>query len=232
MAPRGYRGARVACLLVFLAAATVPAPLLPGLDLSVNTGMLFIGSVPPSGTVGRSLDITYLVGLSIPLRLGNVFFFEPMIEGFSMYYEWVDSAAVAIPSDQESELGFFTLGSLISLHAGVEFPVSAAISLGGSLGVDFLLRLPIALPSDQPASVAGRELAPGFFYGMGRFFYPETRFILRWKLSDMLTATAGLRAFYPLFHLWDGAGASFFDQLMFAGGLGIAIRLGGAKPSG
>jgi hypothetical protein len=40
-----------------------------------------------------------------------------------------------------------------------------------------------------------------------------------------------VRAFYPLFHLWDGLNAPFLDQFMFSGGIGVAIRLGRPAPT-
>jgi len=33
-----------------------------------------------------------------------------------------------------------------------------------------------------------------------------------------------VRAFYPIFHIWDGENLPFLDQLMIAGSLGFSIR--------
>ncbi len=219
---------RVVCPLVLLAVTALAAPLLPALDLDVNTGMLLIGTTPPAGSGGPNPAITYTLGVSLPLPIAGVFFVEPMIEAYGLYYEWVDAASVAVPTGEEAGLGFFTLASLVSLHAGVQFPVSTAITLGGDIGLDFLFRIPVVLSSDLPSAAAGRTAAVGYFYSLGRFFYPETRLFLRWKFADWLTLTGSVRAFYPVFHLWDGMGQSFVDQFMIAGSVGFGIRLGSA----
>ena len=65
----------------------------------------------------------------------------------------------------------------------------------------------------------------GYFYGALRFLYPETRFFLRWHLSDPIELVFNLRAWYPLFHLWDAQALPFVDQLMVSAGIGIAISL-------
>jgi hypothetical protein len=64
-----------------------------------------------------------------------------------------------------------------------------------------------------------------WFYGNGRFFYPETRFFLRWHVSEPVDFLVNLRAFYPVFHFWDGSGQPFWDQLMVSFGIGFGIRL-------
>ena len=74
--------------------------------------------------------------------------------------------------------------------------------------------------------VTQQNAALSYFFSMGRFFYPETRFFLRWQISDPVALTFNLRAFYPLFHLWDGLSQSFFEQFMLSGGLGFGIQLG------
>ncbi len=72
---------------------------------------------------------------------------------------------------------------------------------------------------------ADENSALSWFYQSGRFFYPETRFFLRWHVSEPVDLLLNLRAFYPVFHFWDGAGQPFWDQLMVSFGVGFAIRL-------
>jgi hypothetical protein len=213
-------GPRVACLCILLTAAVLPAPAASGADLSVNAGLLLIGTYAPAGSSGLNPTITYLVGASLPFPVAGPFFVEPMVELFGTYYEWAAADSVAVPSTYDAGAGFFTLGSLVSLHGGLDFPLTAALSLG------FLLRFPFAQASDGPASVTGQASAPGYFYGSLRFVYPESRLFFRWKVSDALTLVMNLRAFYPVFHLWDGLGQPFVDQFMLSGGLGFAFRLG------
>jgi len=206
-------------------------PVIPAVELSVNTSALLIGTIPPAGFGGPNPQVTYLVGASLPLPVAGIFFLEPMVELFGTYYEWVNAASVAVPALEEAGGSFLTLGTLVSLHGGAGFPLSSAVSLGGSLGLDVLLRFPIAQASDGPGSAAGQAAAPGYFFGAGRFIYPETRLFLRLKFSNALTLVLNVRAFYPVFHLWDGLGQPFLDQFMLSGGLGFAMRLGAVPPA-
>jgi len=221
-----------AVLLIALAFASpsFATPTVFGLalnELDVNASLMVIGSVPPAG-LGDVSPIVQLIGVSLPVRISGPYFLEPMLELFGTNYEWDDKSGTAFPTQIEAGPGFFTLGTLISMHAGASFPVSPVISLGGSIGLDFLLRFPLEFTNMSAESVSGRRPALGYFFGTGRFFYPETRLFLRWQVSDAVGLVVNLRAFYPLFHLWDGLRQPFFDQFMFSGGLGFAVRLGPA----
>jgi hypothetical protein len=216
---------RIACLPLMLAVAILPAPSSAALDMSVNTGMLLIGTVPPAGTGGPNPAIAYTLGASVRLPLGGELYLEPTLDLFTTWYEWVASAGVAVPALEETGDGFFTLGTMAGLQFGIEHPLSPALSIGGSIGVDGLLRFPISLSTDLAASTAGQAAAPAFFFGMVRFIYPETRVLLRWKVSNTLSLTVGLRAFYPIFHIWDGLNQPFLDQFMMSAGLGFGFSL-------
>jgi hypothetical protein len=128
----------------------------------------------------------------------------------------------------EAGPGFFTLGVLLWVLAGVSWPVSPAVSLGGSVGLDVLARFPLEFFNTDSASINGRLPALGWFFGMGRFLYPETRLFMRWHATEQVDLLVNVRAFYPLFHLWDGLAQPFIDQFMLSVGLGFSIRLGPA----
>jgi hypothetical protein len=195
-------------------------------ELDANASLLFIGSNPPSSNsnLDPNLGIPPLLGISIPLRLSGPFFLEPGVEFLGWFYDWTDSGTAAI-TQTDNGSGFFTIGTLISLQGGVSFPVSPALSLGGALGLDFLLRFPFELQNTTDKVKSNENSALAWFYGSGRFFYPETRFFLRWHVSEPVDLLVNLRAFYPVFHLWDGAGQPFWDQLMVSVGVGFGIRL-------
>jgi hypothetical protein len=216
---------KVGCLLLALSVCIPSVAALTLTDIDANASLLVIGTYPPAGYGGPNPALTYLLGASLPLRFTNIFFLEPGLELFGTYYEWTYDSATAVPTLYESGGSFFTLGALISAQAGVSFPVSSAVSLGGSLGLDVLLRFPLEFFNPLPQSVNGKQPALGYFFGEGRFFYPETRLFMRWSVSPALALIVNLRAFYPLFHAWDGLGQPFLDQFMGAAGIGLAFRL-------
>jgi hypothetical protein len=222
---------RVAAVLCISLALATPGFALSIHELDVNASLMVIGSVPPPHK-GDVSPIVQLFGASLPLQLSGPFYLEPALEFFGTNYEWVDPPyAVAVPTQIETAAGFFTLGTLISLHAGARFPITPKVSLGGSLGADFLLRFPLEFFNDAQSSIDGRGPALDYFFANGRFFYPEARFSVIWQVSEPIGVIFNLRAFFPVFHLWDGMNQPFVDQFMFAGGIGIAIRLGPA-PAG
>ncbi|HVP18621.1 MAG TPA: hypothetical protein VMU36_06455 [Spirochaetia bacterium] len=216
---------RARVILFVLLAAGVPGltSALTLSELDVNVGLLFIGSAPPP-TYGGPSPITQSFGVSFVVQAAGPLFFEPSIEFFGTYYEW--TGARAVPTGYESGTGFFTVGSLIGLHAGMMYPVATGLEMGGALGVDFLIRFPLEF--QNTAADTGDGL--NYFYSQGRFIFPETRFITRWHVTDGVTLVFTLRGMYPLFHLWDGESLPFYDQLMAAFDLGFAISLGGKRP--
>jgi hypothetical protein len=224
MKPRPALAALVVLLLLPCAAAS-------GLSLSIteldaNASLAFIGSNPLGGLVDPMLGIAPLLGASVPLRLSGPFFFEPGLEFLGWYYDWTGSNAQITQAENGS--GFFTIGALLSFQAGASLTVSPVISVGAALGLDLLLRFPFELQNTAPSVKTAQGDALAWFYG-GRFIYPETRFFLRWHLTEPVDLVFNLRAFYPVFHLWDGSGQPFWDALMVSGGVGFAVQLG--KPS-
>jgi hypothetical protein len=218
---------RVDAVLCIALAVATPGFALSIHELDVNASLMVIGSVPPPHK-GDVSPIVQLFGAGLPLRLAGPFYIEPTLEFFGTNYEWTGSYGTAVPTQIETAAGFFTLGTLISLHAGARFPVTPKVSLGGSIGADFLLRFPLEFFNDAQSSIDGRGPALDYFFAKGRFFYPEARFSVIWQVSEPIGVIFNLRAFFPVFHLWDGMNQPFVDQFMFAGGIGIAIRLGPA----
>ena len=210
-------------LLLLLPCAAASALAITEVD--ANASAVFIGSNPRGGLVDPTLGIAPLLGVSVPLRLSAPFFLEPGLEFLGWYYDWTPASNAQI-TQRENGVGFFTIGALVTLQAGVSFPVSPVISLGGALGLDLLLRFPLELQNTSSAVQADEGSALGWFYGSGRFFYPETRLFLRWHFSEPVDFMVNLRAFYPVFHFWDGSGQPFWDALMISGGVGFAVRLG------
>ena len=203
-------------MLLFVAAQLSFALSITEIDPTV--GIMYIGN-----SAGIS-PVVQTIGASMMLRGDGPFFLEPTLDFFYTYYD--ASGPRTVPAPYESGTGMFTLGALATFQAGLLYPVSKSVEIGGALGFDLLIRVPIELQNtniDPGAAMA-------YFYGMARFIYPESRFIFRWRVADGVGLIFTLRAMYPLFHLWDGEGLPFYDQLMAAFDLGFAISVGG-KPS-
>jgi hypothetical protein len=196
-------------------------------ELDVSFGIITIGTTDP-GASGPSI-VTPLYGVSLPMQVSGPFFIEPMLEFYTTFYQWTGTAVA--PAAMENAQGFLTLGTLLSFHGGARWAVSPAITLGGSLGIDFLLRFPIEFLMPDQNAAANTSAGLGWFFGAARFIYPETRLFMRWQVSPAIGLVFNLRAWYPLFHLWDGQNRPFVDQFMFAGGIGFSVKLGRPAPA-
>jgi hypothetical protein len=188
-------------------------------DLDINAGLLLIGSSPP----GAPSPLVQTLGVSLMIRSDGPFFLEPSIEFFGSYYQWTGTRTV--PAPYESGTSFLTIGSLLTLQSGLLYTLSKSVEMGGALGIDFLIRFPFEF--QNTAADTGNGMA--YFYSNARFIYPETRFITRWHVVDGVTLDFTLRAMYPLFHIWDGEGLPFYDQLMASFNIGFVISLGGKQ---
>jgi hypothetical protein len=223
-------GLAAATIVVPLVLLLLPVAAVSSLSLSIdeldaNASLLFIGSNPPSAATDPNLGIPPLIGVSIPFRLSGPYFVEAGVEFWGWYYTWIDSSSIAVITQAENGQGFFTMGAIISLQGGMSWPISSVLSLGGAVGLDFLVRFPFELQNTSSTVKDYQNSALPWFYGSGRFFYPETRFFLRWHVSEPVDILVNLRAFYPVFHFWDGAGQPFWDQLMVSFGVGFGIKL-------
>ncbi len=211
-------------VIMALALALVPAFAFPYTltELDINAGLLFIGSAPPAG-YGTASPITQTLGVSFLLESDGPWFLIPSIEFLGTYYEWTGSRAV--PTGYEVGTGVLTFGSLLSLQAGVFYPVTKGLEVGGAVGLAAFLRFPAE--SQNSAADTGSGLT--YFYGEGRFLYPEASLFTKWHVADGVTLVFTLRGTYPIFHLWDGENLPFYDQLLAGFDLGFAIGLGGRK---
>jgi hypothetical protein len=189
-------------------------------DVNVNTGLIMVFTTDP---LAAPSPIVTAIGASLPIGIADPFFFEPGIDIFGLNYSY--DGARAVPATIEEAGGFFTANILIGAQAGVRFTLTKSLEIGGTAGADLLIRFPLEFENTGPASLAGREPAMAYFYGGLRFLYPETRLFLKWQVAQNLGLLFSLRALYPIFHIWDGEGLPFLDQLMIALTLGFAIRL-------
>jgi len=240
-AAAGRAGPLLLPLLILLAAPRCGAAevQLAVSEVSINPGLLWIMATETVGTeYAAPGPVLTTLGASLPLRIWDPFFVEPMLDFWMTTYEY--TASRAVPTEYETNKGFLVLAALLSLQAGARWTVAERmeaqpdgssklmerLELGGALGFDFLFRLPLDYNGGTATTAertAGAASAVSYFYGAGRFFYPETRFFASWRLSPGFGVNFNVRALWPLFHAWDGEGLPFYDQMQIAGNLGFTI---------
>jgi hypothetical protein len=216
---------RPAIPVLLLLAAALPLSAISIYELDANASVLWIGTAPPLGD-NFNPTTSYLLGVSLPLRIAGPFFLEPGLEMYGTFYRWDTASSIVVTTANDTGPGgFHAFGVLLSAQAGLSFDVAQAIALGGAIGLDFLFRFPFEFQNTDSETIASESSAMSYFYGVGRFFYPETRFFLRWRIIETIDLLLNVRAFYPLFHLWDGLSQPFVDQFMLSAGFGFAVRL-------
>jgi hypothetical protein len=214
--------ARVASLAVLAVLISAPAVFCQSLDdLNINPGLMVMLTTDPLATAPS--PIVASLGASLPIGVAGPFFVEPGIDIYGLNYFF--DGEHAAPAAPETAAGFFTACILVGVEAGLRYPLAENLEIGGAAGADILIRFPLELFNSNPASIAGREPAGRYFYGSFRFVYPETRFFLRWQIIKEMGLVFSLKALYPIFHIWDGDGLAFPDQLLLSGTLGFAVRL-------
>jgi hypothetical protein len=213
--------ARIACIALLAVLLGVPdAYSITFSEVYVNPGLVMVFTTDPAAAPS---PIVVTIGVSVPMEISSLFFIETGLDIFGVNYRYTDTRAV--PATIEHADGFFTPSFLIGVQAGIRYPLTETLVIGGTAGADILIRFPLELVNDSSESIADRDPAMEYFYGSLRFLYPETRIFLRWQAVEQLGLVFSVRALYPVFHLWDGENLPFLDQLMLAGSLGFAIKL-------
>lgn len=218
------RPALAAVAAVLLAASPLTASALTPTEITFEPGLLVLGNTGEADSTGPTpVVLVQSLGASLPMALGGPFFFEPGVILLGTWYEYSAAGDRVVPGAAEADT-FFVLGAALAARAGAAFPVSKNVTLGASVGLDLLVRIPADLESGSEGRADDRRAGWAYFYGMARFLYPETSIFCRWMLSETFGLAFNARALHPVFHLWDGEGLSYLDQLMIVGQLGFTWR--------
>ncbi len=211
--------------LLLAALAPLPAFPLSPTEAVLATSLMAIGNTDELTSSGPTpIVLVQSLGASVPLAISGPFFLEPSLTLFGTWYEYTTGLR-AVPGDRSSGTSFFVLGTLLGARAGAAFPVSTRVWLGASLGLDLLLRFPIDFEAGAAARKDARRASYGYFYGMGRFLYPETRVFCKWRIAQKFGLVFSLGAHHPVFHLWDGEGLAYLDQLALGATVGFTYFL-------
>jgi hypothetical protein len=212
--------------LLLAALAPLPAFPLAPTEAVLTTTLMLIGNTDELTSSGPTpVVMVQSLGASVPLAIAGPFFMEPSLDLFGTWYEYTSTGTRVVPGASESPRSFIVLGTLLGVRAGAAFPVSARVSLGASLGLDLLLRFPVDLEVGAAERKDARRASYAYFYGKGRFLYPETRLFCKWRIAEKFGLVFSLGALHPVFHLWDGEGLAYLDQLALGAGLGFTYFL-------
>ena len=138
--------------------------------------------------------------------------------GLGLYYtDYFFRGGRALPAEIEYKDATTVLGLLLEIPALFFWKLADNITLEGGFSPTLSLRIPFMPHGNDP----GADVA-GYFFGSGRFLFLEAQGGAELAMDKNLALTARLRALIPIFHLWDGEGLPFNDQM--AVGLGVGVR--------
>lgn len=145
--------------------------------------------------------------------------FRPEIGLYGIEYFYQNDKA--LPAEIEYKDAVGTLCILLDPLLIYEYPFGEGrFAAGGGIGPALSFKIPLIPHGDAPTG----EVA-GYFYENLRFLYLEVKGFFHWNITDLLGLTIRLRTLLPVYHLWDGEGSPFYDQLFAGGGIGLRIRL-------
>ena len=218
----------------FLALLALVIFCVPGFGATVSTdeieahvGMLTIGNWTTDNGMSSPL---FLLGASTQLALDVLP--RPWVLGLGLdflgaWYEWNDADGRAELSEPEAGASFFTIGVLVSPRIGTRFDLGGTVAMGAFAGLDLLIRFPF-YPFASP-SIVDEQLPALWYFIAGRFLYPELGAWLTWQATRDVELAFGLRSLWPIYRIWSPevtGWSTFFHQVIFAGTLGMTIRLG------
>lgn len=184
--------------------------------IQIDGGLLFIGNTDEESAPSPLIPT---LGLTFPIIDHPFLNLESGFLLFSTYYQYENERATPVELEHRD---FWVLGTIIDARFGFEIQITSAFSMGLNACLAFLLRLPVPL-FDDVQEVYGSIW--GYFYKQVRFFYPETELFAQFAILEKIGLKLSLRAYYPMFHLWDQENLPFLDQFSISGLIGLVFNL-------
>jgi hypothetical protein len=183
-------------------------------EIDFEGALVWIGNADPASAPSPLMPA---LGLSLPVLERRLWGVDTGVLLTGTYYEYSNDRA--IPTELEHR-DFAVVAILADARAGLHFPLGRSVVLGLTGGLILYLPLPIPLFSD-----AWSKLGPTMAYMMARSLYPETELFVRFPVLPAFDLRLGVRAGWPLLHLFDRQGLPFWDQMIVSGVLGVVYRL-------
>lgn len=232
------------CILILLLFAALLSYSLGLESFDIKSGMIWIGNaaVDPAGTDAAPSPLTTVVGISLPIRLSNIFLIAPELRYYGVPYGMEYGRAV--PVEQEFADWAWVMGLLIEPRAVFDFPIQRWLSLGVYVSPTILVRIPA-----RTWGAADTTAIASYLYDQTRYLYPEVGFYFDWRIPSnkrsieaeslnegefekpegeegiVINLVVDLGAYFPIFHIWDGENAPLWDQFMVSGTIGLKFAI-------
>ncbi len=192
-------GFAIVCILISF-------PLAAFSTMEADFGLLWMGNTEVESAPSPLITT---VGASVPFPLPGRFGFAADLTLFGQPYLLTDEGR-AVPAEIEYR-EVLVLGMALNPYFTFDLFTSEKISLAVLASPSFIFRIP-TIAWDSGGENRG-DMA-SYLFGSGRYIFPALGVSGVWGWFPRLPITFKLVSFFPLFHLWDGEGLPFRDQLM------------------
>lgn len=177
--------------------------------------VLWLGN---SDTDSAPSPLLGVVGIGVRFTLSDTFSFQPELGLYGMEYFYRDGKAYPAEIEYKDAVG--VIGILLDPLLYYRYPLRGeTLVLNGGFGPAFSFKVPLVPHGDAPTQEVG-----SYFLSSGRFLYLELRGTLDWTITRALGLSIRIRTLLPVYHLWDGEGVPFYDQLFLGAGIGLRIK--------
>ena len=194
-------------------------------DIDVRLGLMWIGNAYTVDSSGNAVQfsavspLTGTVGIDLGIPLSSSLTFRPGLDLFGIQYYETPGGKV-VPTSIEAPNALLMIDALVSLPVVYTWNLGNSWSLSAGASPSLLFRIPF-IPYGDPDVGA----ITAYMYKSLRFFYPEIQGSLLYDFQKRFQFGITLRGLAPIFHLWDGEGVAFWDQLMVSGILFLRFSL-------
>ncbi len=217
-------------LALFLTIFILPLSL-SAIDFDVEGISVFVGKAvilngEESSVSAAPHPVETLVGVSFPMSIGPRLYLDPGLRFYGTTAAVVNKGGKykLVPAPIEGNNRMWVLNIELRPEIGALFRLNDVICFGVTGAPVFTFRLPV-FSYDSAAELGYPAIAAGYYLGAARFLGIYAGGSFCWDFSESFSLLIRVGTNLPVYRLWDGDEAAFYDQLIISPELGFTIRL-------
>lgn len=200
-------------LIIFI---IVIPQLLPALDLDLegiqfNSGTAIILNAEDITVSPAPFQVCSLLGVSVPMKFGDVLYFEPGLRIFFMNVLLDSDTYKPVPAAIETKDRISVINIEIRQEIGAEFDISETMHFGLTGAPNIMLRFPLTAFDD--AGETEKTAVLEYYFSSLRFLDIYAGVFWAWDFADNMVLKLKAGTDIPIYHIWDGDDADFYDQM-------------------
>ena len=215
-----------ACVL-FLAVLFFPAAAsafeLDG--ITAVAGKTIILNAEPVTLSAGPAPVASMLGITVPMRFTEIFYFEPGLRVYGTKVELIEKDGVykAVPAALETGDRNNVLNFELRPELGALFRPWEKITFGVTGAPVFTFRFP-GTAFDDAEELGYPEIVRRYYFSKLRFLGIYAGGFMGWDFGKNTSLILKAGTNLPVYHIWDGDTAGFYDQLAIQPELGFHWR--------